>query len=68
MEKKVYLKPSVSVIEMENECSILAGSLGTSEGSADGTTPLSLDATGISSNCLLKCRGRDAPSSIILSS
>ncbi len=43
MEKKVYLKPSVSVIEMENECSILAGSLGTSEGSADGTTPLSLD-------------------------
>lgn len=43
MEKKVYLKPSVSVIEFENECSILAGSLETSEKPADGTTPLSLD-------------------------
>ena len=43
MEKKIYVKPSISVIELENGCSILAGSLGTSEGRSDGTTPLSFD-------------------------
>lgn len=43
MEKKIYVKPNVSVIEMASDCLMQAGSLGTSEKPADGTSPLSCD-------------------------
>lgn len=43
MKKNIYVKPTIKEIEIGNNCSLLAGSLGVSNGKADGTTPLSLD-------------------------
>lgn len=47
MKKNFYVKPTIEVIEIGNNCSLLAGSIGVSNGKADSTTPLSLDEDNI---------------------
>ena len=37
MKKNFYVKPTIEVIEIGNNCSLLAGSIGVSNGKADGT-------------------------------